>query len=623
MKIEQLGPYRIGRELGQGGMGTVFEGLNLETGQRAAVKLLAAPLAQEEDFRERFEAEIETLKKLNHPNIVRLFGFGRQDQHLFYAMELVDGNSLEHELGQGRRFDWREVTRIGIETCRALRHAHDRGVIHRDIKPGNLLMAGSGQVKLSDFGIARLFGNTRLTSAGSVLGTAEYMAPEQAEGRPVSPRSDLYSLGAVMYVLLARRPLFRGDSLLEVLQKQRFEQPDPVSDHTPDVPAALEQIISQLLEKDPERRIPNPSVLARQLEEMQRALSLGPGSEEAFTTETPGGSAGRVGVARAPADGGSRNPLPGRLPPTRLADEPLAQASAVRRPSEAGCESPFEGGPPAAGLPETRATAAFKGLDKPGAAEEEEAGRHFTAVAEEDLDRVEIQPDSHALISLQTWALAAGLIAVGLTVWYFLQPPSADALHRRITARTAGGKIGSLLQAESDIEKFLGLYPKDPRCEQLQRSMTEIELDHLEGRLERLAKGVPIGEKGENPVPIQRAYVEAISYSRLDPELGMAKLQALIDLYDHRDDTSGPTAQCVELARRRLARMREQLGQPTGEYLPLVQERLDHAQQLSRSDPQRARAMYRAVIELYQHKPWAAEAVSRAREALADMDHQP
>ena len=291
MEIERLGPYQIVGQLGRGGMGTVYEAVHRETGEPAAVKLLSAALAQEEGFRSRFEAEIETLRKLNHPNIVRLFGFGEQEGHLFYAMELVDGNSLEEELRRGRRFQWREVTRIGIETCRALRHAHDRGVIHRDIKPGNLLMAAEDHVKLSDFGIARLFGYTRLTSAGSVLGTAEYMAPEQAEGRAVDGRADLYSLGALMYALLARRPVFRGKSLPEMLHQQRFEQPEPVRKHAPDTPEELERIMGQLLEKDPGRRIPNADILARRLEAMMHALSLGSETVEAdkswFLPEPP------------------------------------------------------------------------------------------------------------------------------------------------------------------------------------------------------------------------------------------------------------------------------------------------------------------------------------------------
>ena len=187
MQIDELGPYRIGRKLGRGGMGTVYEGVHAETGEPAAVKLLSEALVHEPDFRHRFEAEIEALRKLNHPHIVRLFGFGQQGDHLFYAMELVAGSSLETELGRGRVFAWREVLRIGIQLAQALRHAHDRGVVHRDIKPGNLLLTAEGEVKLSDFGIARLFGSRGHTIAGSVLGTAEFMSPEQAEGRRGQP----------------------------------------------------------------------------------------------------------------------------------------------------------------------------------------------------------------------------------------------------------------------------------------------------------------------------------------------------------------------------------------------------------------------------------------------------
>ena len=610
MRIEQLGPYQIIRELGHGGMGTVFEGLDLQTGERAAVKLLAAPLAQEEGFRERFEAEIETLKKLNHPNIVRLFGFGQQLHHRFYAMELVDGDSLEQELQRGRRFDWREVTRIGIDTCHALRHAHDRGVVHRDIKPGNLLMTADGHVKLSDFGIARLFGNARLTGIGSVLGTAEYMAPEQAEGRPVTPRADLYSLGAVLYVLLTGRPLFRGKSLPELLHKQRYEQPEPIDNYAPDVPATLAQIIAQLLEKDPDRRIPNVDVLARQLQAMQRALSLDPDRDDGFTVETKADALGGGGdAARAPSAADSLPSDPAQLPPTRLADESPLEPSPRHPPA-----------PPLDDLPETKATSAFKKLDEPGATAQQQPVTHFTAVAAEELDRAEIQEEHHALISLHTWVLAAGLIAVGLTVWYFLQPPSDDTLYDRITARTADGSISSLLQAENDIQEFLELYSDDHRCEQLRKYANEIDHYRLERKFELRAKGLA---GTEDLVPIERAYLDAINYARLDPERGMAKLQALIDLYDHRAGTSGPTGMCLELAARRLAQLREQLGRQTAQQLALVQDRLDQAGQLSRNEPDRARAMYRAVLELYEDKPWAADVVRQARDALTTLGDKP
>src|SRR5258708_2978541 len=183
MQFEQLGPYKIGKRLGRGGMGAVFEGVNADTGQAAAVKILNPHLNDDQGFRERFEMEIETLKKLKHPNIVRMLGYGEQDGHLYYAMELVKGHSVEEELALGRRVTWREVVQQGVKLCKALRHAHDHGVIHRDLKPANLLLTeADNEIKLTDFGIARLFGNNRLTMDGALVGTAEYMSPEQAAG---------------------------------------------------------------------------------------------------------------------------------------------------------------------------------------------------------------------------------------------------------------------------------------------------------------------------------------------------------------------------------------------------------------------------------------------------------
>ena len=281
-------------------------------------------------------------------------------------MELVDGNSLEEELRQGRRFEWREVTRIGIETCRALRHAHDRGVIHRDIKPGNLLLAAEGHVKLSDFGISRLFGDTRLTSAGSVLGTAEYMAPEQAEGRAVDARSDLYSLGALMYVLLARRPVFLGKSLPEMLHQQRFEQPDPVRKHAPDTPEELERILGQLWKRtlpgDSQRRHPRPPT----------------GSDDACVEPRAGNDGGRPELVFARAASA--------LPEAAAAAPPLDEPPATQVLPKKGSERfvppararPLRFGRIVLPLPFPRPTSPPKRLGRP-------APGRFVAVSEDEL----------------------------------------------------------------------------------------------------------------------------------------------------------------------------------------------------------------------------------------------
>ncbi len=602
MKPEQLGPYRIGRKLGRGGMGTVYEGSNTETGEPAAVKVLSAALGQEPDFRYRFETEIETLRKLNHPNIVRLFGFGRHGEQLFYAMELVDGTSFEEELRGGRRFDWREVANIGIDICDALRHAHDRGIIHRDIKPANLLATREGEVKLSDFGIARLFGNARVTSAGSVMGTVEYMAPEQADSRPVDPRTDLYSLGAMMFALLAGRPPLLADSIPEMLRKQRYEIPEPVGKFATGVPDELEQIIAQLLEKEPEGRVPNAMLLARRLRTVRRALTL--------AEESPDTGFGLEG-----------------------ADEPQAEIASADVPATRALsgefdEQPVDEAPPdQAEVPETRHTDAFRrehadadsadeaSDDQPRVVESPDASGHFTAIGRDELDQIEIPPEPRtAWVSPQTWVLALALMTVGLTVWYFLQPPSADRLHQRIGERTADGSAGSLRAAEDDIREFLMRFPRDARVGQLREYEREIELGRLQRRLDLRIKGLA---RSKRQLPIERDYLEAMQYLQLDPELGVKRLKSLIDLYDHRTDMSGPTGRCLELARRQLRQVRQQLEESAPDRIVLVQDRLDRADKLDATDPATARKMREAVVELYERKPWAVEAVRRAKAALA------
>ncbi len=627
MKPERLGPYQIARVLGHGGMGTVYEALNDQTQEPAAVKVLSAALSKQEDFRQRFESEIATLRKLRHPNIVRLFGFGEQDGLLFYAMELVDGSSLQQELEGGRRFDWREVAHIGVETCKALRHAHDRGIIHRDIKPANLLLTPDGSVKLSDFGIARLFGSTGVTAAGNVLGTVEFMAPEQAESRPPGPRADLYSLGAVFFTLLTARPLFRAGSPLQMLQKQRSAKPEPVRRYAPNVPAELEAIIAQLLEKNPANRIPNATILSRQLEAMLHALGEVPDSPDADSAGTAEGGVDLTGPTVPVDESDYRD------------DRSAPQAG--RNGDAAGRSSSADGAPPLAaeGLPQTKVTSAFDDLEEvepdsgqpPRAAEDSESygvvveedqkpSDRFTAVGEEDLDRLEPAEPSHtALISPQTLALAIGLIAVGLSVWYLLRPPSADALYERITA-AADGAESSLVQVEDDVGQFLKRFPDDPRSEQMQAYQREIDLDSFDRRYERLA-GAETGLKTLEP--IERLYVEAIKYQRLQPELAMRKLEAIVNLYKDQADDSEVIAQCLPLAQRRLDRLRKQCETLSAAELPELKRLLDRADELSRGSAARKRRadeIRRGLIQAYQDKPWAKEAVQRAQDALAAQD---
>jgi serine/threonine protein kinase len=584
--FEQLGPYKLGKKLGQGGMGTVFEGTDIETGQPVAVKVLAPAMAAEEGFRGRFEAEIESLKKLRHANIVRLFGYGEQDGSMFYAMELVDGTNLEEEIRQGRRYDWREVTQIAIKICKALKHAHDHGIVHRDIKPANLLVAHDGEIKLSDFGIARLFGNTRMTSDGGVLGTAEYMAPEQANGRGVTDRCDQYSLGGVMYALLAGRPPFRANTFVEMLQMQQFSEPQPVRRFAPDTPAELDRIIAQLLAKDPSKRFSNTTMLARALEAMEKGLSLSSARND-FVIADPSRT------AQSHLTG--LDPYAATLVPS---DEPSVIEGYSIAPDHT--EVPLQTLKPA--------LTSSPPADVP-------ATKRFTKVeAEPDHKTSSLTERLRQLFSPQLLGLVLALVLVAGLAAYLLQPVGADELYRRVTATVKDGSLPRLREAAPAIKEFLDRFADDPRATELAEYQEKLDLDRR-GRNAQLHSR-KLGKLAEQS-PIERTYLEAIALSATNPEVAIAKLQAIVDLYNDPTVTANDGAEFVVVARHDLERLKQQLAASTAVQLKLLEARANKASELASADPAAATRLWQSIVELYGDKPWAAEVVSRARQALS------
>lgn len=268
-------------------------GRHVETHRVAAVKILASSLAQEEGFVERFHREIESLKRVKNPHIVELYDFGVDNGTYYYAMEYVAGETLTSVIKRERRLPWDRVIDIGIQVCQALKAAHDAGVVHRDLKPSNLLLTPEGEVKLADFGVAQLFASQRLTVTGGIVGTAEYMSPEQAQGHRATKKSDLYSLGAVLYVLLTGRAPFSGSTTVEVLQKHRYGRFDPPRLIVPDIPHWLDDAICQLLEKDPAKRPPDAFVVARMLDQIKRKVEVA-GSETTAEIRPDGSRPTRV-----------------------------------------------------------------------------------------------------------------------------------------------------------------------------------------------------------------------------------------------------------------------------------------------------------------------------------------
>jgi serine/threonine-protein kinase len=270
----RLGNWVIDKELGRGGMGRVYlaheEPSAVPEGRRAAIKILAAELAQDPGFFYRFQREIEILSQLDHPAIVRFYESGAHNNVPYYAMEYIEGQNFDELLCERGRLSWKEVLDLGLQVCPALKHAHDRGIVHRDLKPQNLLRTTDGTIKLTDFGIAKVFSGTRLTSEGGVVGTAEFLSPEQAAGKPVTKRSDLYSLGVVLYTLLTGRPPFESESMIDLLHKHQYAQFDSPRQRVPDIPHDLDDVVCKLLAKDPAQRPADGHVLYKQLDSLRR-----------------------------------------------------------------------------------------------------------------------------------------------------------------------------------------------------------------------------------------------------------------------------------------------------------------------------------------------------------------
>ena len=303
---DRIGPYKVLRKVGSGGMGTVYLGRHVDTDLEAAVKVLPSSLAREPGTVDRFEREIDAMRKLTGPHIVRLFESGHDEatDQMFFAMEYVAGETLVDCIRANRRLPWEQSVDIALQICSALKAAHATSVVHRDLKPSNLLIGNDGIVKLTDFGVAQVFAAQRLTATGGIIGTAEYMSPEQAQGRRCTRASDLYSLGAVLYVMLTGRPPFTGRNAVEIIQKHSTARFDRPTLYSPDIPKILEDVVCNLLEKKPEDRYSDAHVVSLRLKEVVKRVEFASKDE---TNNRPLNSDGLMSpTATAPSRGGQR-----------------------------------------------------------------------------------------------------------------------------------------------------------------------------------------------------------------------------------------------------------------------------------------------------------------------------
>jgi hypothetical protein len=319
--------YRLLEKIGEGGAAEVFRAKDQRLDRIVAVKLLRPQLTFDQTSRNRFVIEAKAAAGLSHPNIVDIYDFGEgPDGSMFIAMQYIEGQNLKDILQKRGRLSPAEVVSICQQVCYALSVAHAAGLIHRDVKPQNIMIDPKGNVRLTDFGIVKALSAPALTQSGMTFGTAAYLSPEQATGAPVGPASDIYALGCVMYEMLSGVPPFTGENPAIVAYKQVWEQPRPLHELVPEVPPSLEGIVMRCLNKDPERRYPSAQALAEALE----SLSV------SFNQPTQAVSVGLGAMAAAGANAGQWTPAEARAPAERSQAIPMPAPSPVVEAAGAG-----------------------------------------------------------------------------------------------------------------------------------------------------------------------------------------------------------------------------------------------------------------------------------------------
>lgn len=251
---QTVGNYKIEEKLGEGGMGAVYKGVDTMLDREVAIKALRPELASQTSVVERFRSEAVTLAKLNHPNIAALYSLFRQGEELYMVMEFVRGETLDTILQKRGALPPEEAIPVFCQVLDGINHAHEFGIVHRDIKPANMMLTENGKLKVLDFGIARLLGSARMTRAGNIIGTLEYMAPEQVKGRETDARSDIYALGMMLYEVLTGRTPFDTENEFELMKLQTEEMPVPPSQINPNIPEEVETAIMRAIAKDPDER---------------------------------------------------------------------------------------------------------------------------------------------------------------------------------------------------------------------------------------------------------------------------------------------------------------------------------------------------------------------------------
>lgn len=591
MALDSIGPYKFQGILGRGGMGTVYRGRHEESGEFHAIKILAPTYAHDPHFRGRFESEIKALIKLDHPNIVRLLSFGQEDGMLFFSMELVEGNSLFHMQKKGHRFDWREIISIARDVSKGLRHAHDRGIIHRDLKPGNLLMTvdqygePSG-VKITDFGIAKQFG-TSMNTGDNVLGTMDFMSPEQGKGEPVTIRSDLYSLGTVLFTLLSGRPPFTANSVEESLRNLTRVPAPRISSLVPDVPKELDDIIKRLMAKRPEDRIQTAQALLHKIEEVEMTLR---DNSQAKTIHPNANPHETFDIADPQTE----------IAPKSKSSKSSDDKTATLEMNKNTVEHTNHGDD---NLSQSTHVDYFNTVDD--------------EIRKQHVDHIpEAKKGGVIPVAL---AFVAVVLLGGFGIYQAYQAPSAESLFVLIEENSDRPN-----QVLDEIDIFLENYPDESRAQKV-RELKEVgEAVSLYNSLCNTLT-VRSGIKGENRLSeIEQQFLSIVELAEANPAQADAKMAAFVTVHTASNLNPGDQ-KCVDAAVGYQVKIKNDARTKVLHDLTQIKAAMNEA--AKRTDPAGAIPIFESIIELYGDTDWGIidEAdegrayVTKARAVLAAM----